>query len=310
MSTPIGALAALSAAAMWAIGSTLFSRIGRDVSPFTMNLGKCLSAGGLLGLTYCVLNGPHVSAGSAALAWLAASAIVGLTIGDTAYFHAIVRLGVPRAILLLSSAPVFAAIGAAVFMNEPLGARSASGIGVTLAGIAITVSASGGPKPSRSEPALASDEASPSKGVRVVPGMLFGLVAGLGQAAGSLLSKHAMREGLDPLFVSAGRLLIGGGALVLVSTLTGRATMVVRELTTRRAWLRIAGAGFIGSYCGIWLAQTALACLPSAGVATTLLATSPVFALPIAHFTGAERVGLRGVIGAAITIAGVALLAT
>ncbi len=239
MSPPIGALAALSAAAMWAVGSTLFSRIGRDVSPFTMNLGKCLSAGGLLGLTYLVLHGPHVSSGSAALAWLAASAIVGLTIGDTAYFHAIVRLGVPRAILLLSSAPVFAAIGAAVFMDEPLGARSAAGIGVTLAGIALTVSGSAGPKPSSSEPTLANGapSTSASEGARVVPGMLFGLVAGLGQAAGSLLSKHAMREGLDPLFVASGRLLIGGGALVLVSALTRRATMVVRELTTQRAWL-------------------------------------------------------------------------
>ena len=87
-------------------------------------------------------------------------------------------------------------------------------------------------------------------------------------------------------------------------------SLPVGELATGNAWLRIAGAGFVGSYCGIWLAQIALNRTPSAGVATTLLATSPAFALPISHFTGEERIELRGAIGTAITLGGIALLVT
>jgi drug/metabolite transporter (DMT)-like permease len=306
MSAPIGEMAALAAAAAWAIGSTLFSRIGRDVSPFAMNLGKCLTAGVMLLGTYVIVRGPHVSAPIGSLGWLALSAIAGLTIGDTAYFNALVRLGVARAILLLSTAPVFAAIGAAVFLGEPLTLRSAIGICVTLAGITLTVGSSA---PARAVDATSTIAEAPNR-ERTLAGIAFGLISGIGQASGSLLSKHAMQSGIDPLLTSSGRLLIGGLSLALISAARGSGRTVARELAKDRAWLRIAGAGFVGSYCGIWLSQIALAQTPSAGVASTLLATSPVFALPIAHLMGDEPIRARGVIGVLITVGGIGILAS
>lgn len=297
----VGELAGLAAALAWAVGSTLFSRIGRAASPLSMNLGKCLSAGLLLGVTLVAMRGLAISAPAPALGWLVASAVAGLTIGDTAYFNALVRLGVPRAILLLSTAPVFAAIGARIFLDEPLGARSALGIAVTLAGIALTVTSS-------TADASTGHESSAAHRARTALGLGFGVLAGLGQAAGSLLSKQAMTAGLDPLFVSSGRLLVGGVTLLLAAAIRGRLPSVARDLGENRAWLRIAGAGLVGSYAGIWLSQIALAKTPSTGVASTLLATSPVFALPIAHLLGDERIRPRGAFGAFVTVGGVALL--
>src|SRR5205085_2067457 len=77
-----------------------------------------------------------------------------------------------------------------------------------------------------------------------------------------------------------------------------------RALIAKRMWLRVGLASMVGTYCGIWLAQTALLKARSTGVATTLLATSPVFALPIAHLAGNERMTARAVIGVLIAIGG------
>jgi drug/metabolite transporter (DMT)-like permease len=295
-----GEMAGLAAAATWAVGSTLFSRIGRSTSPLAMNLAKCLSAGALLALTFLALHGVPARVPTSALAWLGASALAGLSVGDTAYFGALVRLGVPRAILLLSTAPVFATLLAWLYFAEPITPRSGAGIAVTLFGIALTVTSS------RAAP---GGEATASSGrARIAAGVALGLVAGLGQATGSLLSKRAMREGLDPLFVSAARLLVGGLALVATAAVRGRLRAVGGELGRDRTLLRVAGASFLGSYAGIWLSQVAIQETPSTGVATTLLATSPVFALPIAHWLGDERIRPRGVLGVVLTVVGVALL--
>ena len=123
----IGELAALSASCCWAVGSHLFGRIGRsgEVPPGAMNLGKCLAALGFFAVTALVTGavGGHVPAASPrAIGWLVASGFVGLALGDGAYFQAIVAIGVRRGLLLLSTAPVFAAIGGALCLGaERLG---------------------------------------------------------------------------------------------------------------------------------------------------------------------------------------------
>jgi drug/metabolite transporter (DMT)-like permease len=68
----------------------------------------------------------------------------------------------------------------------------------------------------------------------------------------------------------------------------------------------IAIAAFGGTYLGIWLQQIALKLSP-AGIAQTLLATSPLFVLPIVALLG-EKITLRATVGVSIAIAGIALL--
>lgn len=289
-----GELFALAAALAWAVGSLLFARIGRVASPYAMNLGKCIAAGALLLGAALVLEGRPRDATPAAFAWLLASSILGLTVGDTAYFGAIVRLGVPRAIVLLSSAPIFAAIFGAVFMNEHLGLRDALGILLTLAGVGLVV--------------LRREDATDLTRGRAASGIALGVVSGIGQAAGSVLSKRAMELGIEPAFAGGARLFMGGVALGIGLAVFGRARAVVRELRPRGVMLKIAGASMVGSFLGLYLAQNALHRTASVGVASTLLATSPVFALPLAHFAGQERMRARAVVGAVTAVAGVAVL--
>jgi drug/metabolite transporter (DMT)-like permease len=288
-----GELYALAAALTWAVGSLLFARIGQLASPYAMNLGKCLSAGALLVGAALVFGGRPAAASAGAWAWLAASAVVGLTIGDTAYFGAIVRLGVPRAIVLLSSAPIFAAVLGAIFLHERLGVRGALGILLTLVGVALVV--------------LRRD-AGTEPNLRVGSGLALGLLGGIGQAVGSVLSKRAMDLGIEPAIAGGARLFIGGVALLIGLAAVGRARTTFAELGKSGVFGKIAGASLVGSFLGIYLAQTALHRTASVGVAATLLATSPVFAVPLAHWTGQERIRPGSVVGAITAVAGVAVL--
>ncbi|MDB9494872.1 EamA family transporter, partial [Spirulina subsalsa CS-330] len=65
-------------------------------------------------------------------------------------------------------------------------------------------------------------------------------------------------------------------------------------------------AAFGGTYLAIWLQQIALK-YTATGTAQTLLATSPLFVLPLAALWG-ETITPRSVLGVGIAIAGIALL--
>lgn len=68
----------------------------------------------------------------------------------------------------------------------------------------------------------------------------------------------------------------------------------------------VAVAAFFGTYLGIWLQQIALK-YTAAGIAQALLATSPLFVLPMAALLG-DRISIRSIFGVAITLTGVWLL--
>ena len=96
--------------------------------------------GALRRLTALVIGGrlvPDVPERPCAL--LALSGVIGLTLGDAAYFGAMAILGVRRALLLLSTAPVFAAIGGALWLDEPAGCWQAGAIASRSSGVAVVV---------------------------------------------------------------------------------------------------------------------------------------------------------------------------
>ena len=74
------------------------------------------------------------------MAWLAASGIIGLGIGDQLCFQALVDVGSRITTLLLTLAPPITAIMAWPILDETLGIVSVLGMTVTLTGIAWVVS--------------------------------------------------------------------------------------------------------------------------------------------------------------------------
>ena len=123
-----------------------------------------------------------------------------------------------------------------------------------------------------------------------------------------VLSRAALtRTNISPLWSALLRL--AAGALTLLVWLPLARQPVGRWLKPRqskRLWVGIIFATFTGTYLGIWLQQISLK-LTNAGIAQTLLATSPLFVLPIAAWRG-EKVSIRAIVGVLIALVGIGLL--
>jgi drug/metabolite transporter (DMT)-like permease len=292
----LGEVAALSASFCWAVGSYLYGRIGQrgDVPAGAMNLGKCFTGTAMFALTGLLLTGRLIPPMSGqAVAWLSVSGVVGLALGDGAYFQAILSIGVRRAMLLLSMAPVFAAVGDALWLGEPPGLRDAAAILAVLAGVGVVI----------------HERAPGEEGRRLsVAGVLFGLGSAVGQAVGSLMSRVGMEGGVSALDASLIRLPAGVVGIVLLTVVAGQVGSSMRPLRKPRVFGAIAGSAAIGSYGGIWLSQYAIGHASSTAVATTLLSTSPIFALPLGRWLNAEPITARALGGTLLACVGLTLL--
>ncbi|MBE9108945.1 DMT family transporter [Nodosilinea sp. LEGE 07298] len=288
-----GELAALMAACLWAVATVMFGRLGKALSPLVLNLAKGAIALVLLALTLVLLGQSTAGLDRPAIGWLALSGVIGIGLGDTAYFAAINRLGPRRALLLEILAPPIAALMALVFLQESLSVRAWLGIALTLAGVVWVIAerVPGGTIPGRAN----------------YQGIIYGVLAALGQATGAVMSRAVLADtAVAPLWSSLLRL--AGGCVIILSILRYQGPVVgaLRPLRSPRLLAGVALAAVLGTYLAIYLQQIALK-YAATGVAQALTSTSPLFVLPLAAALG-DRVSLRAVAGAVVALAGIAIL--
>jgi len=295
-----GESAAIGVAFFWASATVIFRRVGKDVPPLELNLLKGVIGVALLGVTLVLSGELLVRIETAALVLLVLSGVVGIGIGDTAFFAALNRLGARRMLLLTTIAPPMTAVIALLFLDEVLALSAWAGIAVTVAGVAWVVTE--------------REQGASRRADRIGAGVALGLLACLGQASGAVLSRAAMTgTSVSPLWSAVLRL--GAGVAFLVVWLlvvrppaSGwfRITLPRRLRPPGRLWPPLVFATFIGTYLALWLQQVSLK-HASAGIAQTLIATSPLFILPIAACMG-EKISVRAIAGAVVALLGVALL--
>jgi drug/metabolite transporter (DMT)-like permease len=287
-----GEAAALGAAFLWAAATMGFRRIGEAVPPLRMNLLKNLLAALMLAATLAFSGGLASGVAPAAAGLFLASGAIGIGVGDSAYFGALRTLGARRALLMLVMAPPLTAVLAFLFLEERLAPGAAAGVLVTTAGVGWVIGERTAPSAS---------------GAVTRAGVGLGALAVLGQAAGAVLSHAAFLHAETGALTSALIRLAGGTAAVAFLLPLERARKpAVSGWTLRRLALLIPFTVFIGTYLGLTLQQLSLKLAP-AGVAQTLLSTSPLFILPMAAWAG-EKISLRAAAGAAVAVAGAGML--
>ena len=302
----MGELAALSAAGVWAMASVLCAQLGKAKIPaLVMNFIKCTIALGLLWLTMFLLEGivwPSTLTRSELIA-LAISGIIGLTIGDSAYFGALVRLGPRRTLLFSTLGPPATALMAWPVLDEPITLGMILGMFLTMGGIAWVIL-------ERTNAPANEDEPTPTDKPRLsrteMAGIAFAILGVLCQATGNILTKLG-GEHISSLATSVVRLSFGVIGLSMIVGFTKYRLAVMIPFKTREHAIKILIATFLGTYLGIWLLVTGLQ-YASAGVAATLSSMSPVFILPLAAIFLDERPSARAIFGAVIAVIGVALL--
>ena len=292
----IGEIAGLATSFFFAMTALIFSKTGHMVGSQVTNRMRLLFAlCYLVVLNLILFREPFpFSAGASRWMWLSLSGVIGLSLGDAFLFQALVSLGPRLGSLLLSLAPIFGSIIAWVFFGETLTPLQITGIVLALSGIGWVVM-------SHKEPAD-----TPHGHTR--RGVIFGVLAGLGQAVGLVLSKQGMSGEFSPFQANAIRML-AAAVFIWVWTILARQTNETVTSIRRQPqvlWLIALGA-LVGPVLGV---SSSLLAVQHAeiGVASTLMALPPVIVLPISYFFFKEEVGWQAVAGTLLAIIGVAVL--
>ncbi len=296
MSLPLHELAALGTATCWATTGLMAADAVRALGPFHFNLIR-------QGFVACLLAVIVLAMGSAGgLDWtivavLAISGIVGILMGDTFNFAAVGRLGPRRAGAIFAlNAPMAALMGWAL-LDEALPLQAILGIGVTVAGVALAILGRPRVNAHRFETLQGS----------ILIGVLFGLGAAFGQAAGSLIARPVMTAGLDPYLASLVRVGASGAAMgLLIATPLAPATP---KAFPRNVLILTAITAIIGLLIGMTLFLYALQGSKT-GIIATLSATSPVIILPMMWLRTGQRPTGLSFCGAMLAVAGLALIFT
>lgn len=285
MDLAIGTCAALASNASWIVGATLFSRYLKGASPLGMNLGRGLFTLGYLGLALLLLGG-WSPLSPESFYRLGLSGLLGMAIGDSLFFAALLRLG-PRLTMLLGMAgPVFSvALGVGV-LHERLGLLDGIGMLLILLGVAGVVLHS----PSEDRALRWS-------------GVVFSLLGSLAMALGSLLAKEALVV-VAPLQAAFVRMLWSVLLLSLVGLTRGKLSVWLRPF----AQARLQGAIVLVVFGGFFLSMLALRLLPLS-VAALLTASEPLLALVITAALLRQPIGRPEGLSVLIGFVGVLLLA-
>lgn len=303
-----GELAALGAAFVWATASLIFARLGKQkLSPLAMNLVKCTLALTLMSITLFIQNRIlwPTQAPSHALLYLGISGIIGLSIGDTSYFHALKRIGARRTLLLSTLGPPATAIMAWPILHEPITLPMLAGMTLTLFGVGWVISEQQATTKDTQDQPEESPNSEQNK--LLIHGIIFAGIAVFCQALGNVLTKLGSAPNLKPLEIGMIRLTFGIVGLVLVVVLSRKAGDIKHAFSKKKQAALLLLAAFLGTYLGIWLLMASLS-WTKVGIAATLSATSPLFVLPLAALFTGERITLRALIGTVISIVGVAIL--
>ncbi|HEY2292165.1 MAG TPA: DMT family transporter [Thermoanaerobaculia bacterium] len=296
-SATLGQLAALGTACCWAVSALAFTAAGRRMALLPLNLIRLAMALGFLALATWALRGLPlpVDATPRAWGWLAVSGLIGFVFGDLCLFRAYVLIGPRIASLMMSLAPLLTALIGWLLLGETLTGRDALGMALTVTGISWAVL-------EHKEP----EDGVPHDSRSWAAGLALGFCGALGQAGGLVLSKLGMGS-YDPVAATEVRVIAAlGGYALFLSAMRGWPRVAAAARDRRGLGFAATGA-FFGPFLGVSLSLFAVR-HTVAGVAASIMALQPVLIIPLVVILHRERVGVGGVAGALVAVAGVALL--
>ena len=290
----LGEIAGLATAICWSLTSIVFTIASRRIGALQVNLYRLPAAIFLLGITYFLFWG-NLDVSVEVIFWLAASGVVGLAIGDTFLFQAMVIIGARLSMILMALAPPMAALLAYLFLGEIISPVGIVGIAVTIAGI-IWVVAERTPDPEGIKRRIS------------FKGVLWGILAALGQAVGLILAKKGLNSDIHALLATLIRMLGATAILWPITMLSRKVKNPIRIFSNDRSAIKYMILGIIfGPYLGVTLSLVSVK-YTQTGIAATLMSTMPVIMIPMVIAIEKEKVSRRAILGAMIAVTGIAIL--
>ncbi len=303
----LGEIISLTVAVSWTI-TALFAEVGsKRLGSLQMNVIRMLLSLLMLGMTlWCFTGSPlPLYADGKAWFWLLMSGFVGYVLGDYCLFNSYILIGSRFGQLFMTLAPLAAALSGWVILGETLSFKALMGMLVTLTGIGISVLNKGG-----------------SHGLSLklpLKGVLLGIGAGVGQGVGLVLSKVGMNYyalsipsgeqaviDLMPFASTFIRALMGTAGFLIMMGMQKQFHTLVTSARDRKGMTAAVWATITGPFIGVSLSLMAVQ-YTEAGIASTIMALTPVLILWPAHFFFKQSVTFKEVVGACISVMGVSL---
>ena len=305
--TYIGELISIGVAFSWT-ATALLSELGsKRLGNLTLNVLRMALALAFSLVLFLIVTGSPLPPGasSEACGWMLLSGLVGYVIGDFCLFQCYIIIGSRFGQLFMTLAPLAAALMAWMTLGQQLSLMSMVAMLVTLAGIGISVLGRGEHhKVSRKLP---------------LNGVLFAIGAAVCQGVGLVLSKIGMDhyevsslaetgipDWLVPFSANFYRCIAGIVGFLLLHWFRD-GMMPLREAMHDKKGLSMAIATTIfGPFVGVGFSLMAVQ-YTAAGIASTLMAMTPIIILLPSYWLFHEKITWRAVLGAIISVVGVSL---
>ena len=298
----IGELISIGVAFSWT-ATALLSELGsKRLGNLTLNvLRMALALLFSMVMFWVVMGSPWPSGGTIeAYGWMLLSGLVGYVIGDFCLFQCYIIIGSRYGQLFMTLAPLAAALTAWIALGQQMSAVSIVAMLVTLSGIAISVLGRGEHRRvSLSLP---------------LSGVLFAVAAAVCQGVGLVLSKIGM-DHYDASSIPAWLVPFSANFFRCVAGIVGFSLLLylregfspLREALHDRRGMSVATATTIfGPFVGVGFSLMAVQ-YTSAGIASTLMALTPIIIILPSYWLFRQRITWRAVVGALISVVGVSL---
>lgn len=287
---PLGPLCALSSSFTWAVGSLVYSRLSQNYSAFAVNFARAAIA---LPLFFCAafLVAGGWTEGWAAfeaisathVGWFTLSMFASYGFGDALFLWSTRSLGVPGALAVASSYPLWAALAGFFWNGDTFSLRMGVGLALTVGGVILVLLYS----PERVSLRF------PFRGLAL--GLLTSVLWALNSFAVSRAGKDLSAPVGNVVRMVMGLLLSAGLGKIFFPK---SSLLLPVEEIRKWGWV-LALEAFGGSYFFIYgLAHSSLA------VGAALSSLAPALSVPLAWVLGSERFSWGRTLGVCCVVIG------
>lgn len=290
----IGEFAALLTAVFWTVTSLAFESASNKIGSVAVNILRLLIGFAFLSAFNLIRRGFVLPFDATAenWIWLTLSGLVGFVFGDLFLFKSYTIIGSRFSMLIMTLVPPITAFFSFVILRERLTLYHYLGMTLTFTGIAMAIFS----RPGKGE----------KLSLKLAPkGILYAFGGAIGQALGLVLSKFGMKD-YDPFSATQIRIIAGIFGYILLVTVLSRWGSVVKGTRNKTGMIHTSVGAFFGPFLGVSFSLVAIK-YTEAGIASTIMALVPVFIIIPAIILYKQKVTIPEILGAIVSVAGVAL---
>lgn len=290
-----GELYALLTAVCWTTTSLAFEAASKRVGSLSVNIIRLILAAIFLSVLTFILYGRALptDAGHHQWIWLSASGLVGFVLGDYFLFKSYSFISSRISMLVMTLVPPVTSLFGFVFLHENMSFYEICGMLLVVFGIGITV-------------LYKNSEGNGFVLKYSGKGIFYAFLGALGQAFGLILSKYGMQD-YNAFASTQIRTFVGIAGFTVVVSWMNKWGKVAEAIRIKAVMKNIIAGSFFGPFLGVSFSLLAIQHTHT-GIASTIMALVPVLIIiPLVVFYR-QKISVKEIIGAIISVTGTALL--